>query len=356
MSSAPAVPSEQPAEKRQRKSGLILLAIAILGGVFTLYWLIDARTRISTDNAFIQASVHPVSSRVRGTVLAVHVTDNQPVKKGDVLVELDTSDYQVGVSRSEAELALARSESSAEQIQVRASQALLDTAEAQLLQASHDVTRGRTLYNKDVIPKEALEKLETSYTVAKARANQAREQVKRDQAIAGAQSTKALHAARVQRQQAILTEQRLKLGYTRIIAPSDGYVTRKNVEVGMTLEAGQPILAIVPTDDVWITANLKESQLTHIKTGQAVNIKIDAYPGMTITGTVDSIMAGTGSAFSLLPPENATGNYVKVVQRVPVKIILSKESRSDSRLRVGMSVVPTIYTGRSFTDSLRSLF
>jgi membrane fusion protein (multidrug efflux system) len=131
-------------------------------------------------------------------------------------------------------------------------------------------------------------------------------------------------------------------GYTKIYAPSVGYITKKNVEVGNQVQGGQPLMAIVPLKDVWIVANYKETQLTKVKSGQKVQIKVDMYPGKTFSGTVDSIMAGTGSVFSLFPPENATGNYVKVVQRIPVKIILEKATDPGHILRVGMSVQPTI--------------
>jgi membrane fusion protein (multidrug efflux system) len=131
-------------------------------------------------------------------------------------------------------------------------------------------------------------------------------------------------------------------GYTKIYAPSDGYITKKNVEVGNQVQAGQPLMALVPLKDVWIVANYKETQLTSVRPGQKVQIKVDMYPGKTFSGVVDSIMAGTGSVFSLFPPENATGNYVKVVQRIPVKIILEKATDPEHILRVGMSVQPTI--------------
>ncbi len=355
MCSAPITPNEQAPEKKKPTKQIIVVLLLVLC-LMAFFWIVSSRTRITTDNAFIEGPIHPVASRVAGTVIAVHVRDNQQVKKGDLLVELDQNDYQIGVARSEAELTLASNEAMAEQIQVKASKAQLATALAQLQQSTQDLNRGRSLFAKEVIPKETLEKLETAASVAQSRVTQAKEQVSRDQAIAGSQAAQDRHGARVKRQQALLAEQRLKLGYTRIVAPSDGYVTRKNIEVGTVVQTGQPLLAIVPGHDLWVIANLKESQLRALKTGQQVRLRIDAYPDLAATGTVDSIMAGTGAAFSLLPPENATGNYVKVVQRVPVKIILNKDSVAGRPLRVGMSVLPTIDTGLGFLEALKSIF
>jgi membrane fusion protein (multidrug efflux system) len=161
--------------------------------------------------------------------------------------------------------------------------------------------------------------------------------------------------ARVLQRKAQLEEARLQLSYTRITAPRDGYITRKGIEPGANVQAGQPLLALVPLQDAWVTANYKESQLTHIRPGQRVEFTVDAYPGRRFTGRVDSIMAGTGAAFSLLPPENASGNYVKVVQRVPVKIVIDRNSDPEHLLRVGMSIVPTVLTGRSTADVLKDL-
>jgi membrane fusion protein (multidrug efflux system) len=152
---------------------------------------------------------------------------------------------------------------------------------------------------------------------------------------------------------ATLEEANLQLSYTRIVAPRDGYITRKGIEEGSNVQAGQPMMALVPLQEAWITANYKEGQLTHIMPGQKVEFTVDSYPGKTFTGRVDSIMAGTGAAFSLLPPENATGNYVKVVQRVPVKITIDGSSDQEHVLRVGMSVIPRIIVDRTLSEILK---
>jgi membrane fusion protein (multidrug efflux system) len=154
--------------------------------------------------------------------------------------------------------------------------------------------------------------------------------------------------ALIQHREALVEKAKLNLGYTKIPAPASGYVTKRSAEVGNQVQAGQPLLAVVPLaqEQIWITANYKETELKDVKPGQKVEIKVDTYPGKTFRGRVNSIMAGTGSAFSLFPPENATGNYVKIVQRIPVRVSLDEGSDPDHLLRVGMSVVPTIFTER----------
>ena len=340
---------------KQHKAFLLLLAAILLLGWLGLRWLVKTRTDLTTDNAFIESPVHPVAPRISGTVTAVLVHDNQFVKKGDLLVELDATDYRVAVNKAEAELGIARNESSGDRLQVATSRAALQSARAQQQQAVLDLKRGSALFQKEVIPREQLERLQTALQVADARQKQAEEQVRKDEAVAG-MGGQSVSKAQIRKQQANLMESRLKLGYTRIMAPVDGYITRKGVEVGATVQVGQSLMAVVPLGNAWITANYKESQMTYIKPGQKVTFKVDAYPGQTFKGTVDSIMAGTGAAFSLLPPENATGNYVKVVQRIPVKILIDQSSDPQRLLRIGMSVEPVVITGRSTADVLKELF
>jgi membrane fusion protein (multidrug efflux system) len=161
-----------------------------------------------------------------------------------------------------------------------------------------------------------------------------------------AEATAGSQLAKIKQKEAQFEMAQLNLGYTKIASPADGYVTQKSLEPGNQIREGQPLMAVVSLDDIWVIANYKETQLENVEVGQTVMIKVDAYPDKTFSGKVHSIMAGTGSAFSLFPPENATGNYVKVVQRIPVKIVLDKEERAEHLLRVGMSVVPTILVGQ----------
>jgi membrane fusion protein (multidrug efflux system) len=331
-----------------------MLILAIIIGWFGLHWWIKSKTHIETDNAFIEARTVPISFKVPGTVKRVLVSDNQFVKQGDLLVELDDNDYRVQMAKAEAGVGMAVNESGGERQQVEAARAAIQLARARYDQAVIDLQRGQSLFSREVIPKEQLDRLKTAKSVAEAQLKETEETLKRAQAVAGIASGTG-NKARILEKQAVLEENRLKLSYTRITAPRDGYITRKSVEPGINVQAGQPLMALVPLQDAWIVANYKEGQLAYIRPGQKVEFTVDAYPARTFTGRVDSIMAGTGAAFSLLPPENATGNYVKVVQRVPVKIIIDSNSDPEHLLRVGMSVVPTVLVGRTAKDVLNDL-
>jgi membrane fusion protein (multidrug efflux system) len=304
---------------------------------------------VTTDDAFVESHIYSVSARVPGTVIKVSVHDNQLVRKGDLLVELDATDYDVRARTAEAGLAMARNETSGDYARVNERKAAVSNAKVRLEQAKLDLQRGKALFVREVIPREQLDRLETARKAAEAQLEEAEEGVRRAQAELGIAETGG-KAARVTQKETQLKEARLNLSYTKVYAPADGYVTRKSVEAGNNVQAGQPLMALVALGDAWVTANYKERQLTHVQPAQKVEFTVDAYPGKTFRGSVDSIMAGTGAAFSLLPPENATGNYVKVVQRIPVKIVIDKASDPEHLLRVGMSVVPTILTERKLVD------
>jgi membrane fusion protein (multidrug efflux system) len=282
-------------------------------------------------------------------VKRVAVVDNQFVHKGDLLVELDASDYQARVRTAAASLDMARNETSGDYAQVESARASIGLATAKLEQAKLDLKRGEALYAKEVIPKDQLERLHTARTVAEMQLKEAQEAEHHAQAVIGLAGNGSRNA-RVAQKQGELETASLNLSYTRIVAPSDGYITRKSVELGNYIQPGQALMALVTLDDAWVTANYKESQLTEVKPGQQVEFTVDTYPDRTFRGSVESIMAGTGAAFSMLPPENATGNYVKVIQRIPVRIAIDKGSDPNRLLRVGMSVVPTILTGKRFGD------
>ncbi|MBN2646049.1 MAG: HlyD family secretion protein [Desulfuromonadaceae bacterium] len=338
----------------KKRIGLVLLLL-ILGGMVTGGWMwYQSKVELTTDDAFIENDIHRISARVSGQITQVAVADNQQVAAGEQLVLLDPAPYQAEVAKAEARLALAQSTIREEHAVVAAAEAAVAQARATLDQAVRDRQRGEALYDRDVIAKERLEQLRTAQQVATAALDQARRQLQVAQA--------RLSAADHDGQQALVNERaaelelaRLKLAYTRISAPVAGYVTRKAVEVGNNVQPGQALLALVALSPPWIVANYKESQLTHLEPGQRVTFTVDAYPGQVFSGHVDSVMAGTGASFSLLPPENATGNYVKVVQRVPVKIRIEPSGDPHHPLRVGMSVVPTVYTGRSLGDILGHL-
>lgn len=353
-----------PAASRKKTIFLVFAVIAamVLAGVYT--YVRHTRFYISTDDAYVTGRIHSIAPKVAGTIKEFHVKDNQMVRKGELLVEIDSRDYDVKVSDARALMDSEQSKQSELSMRIEVAskqlaeiQTRIDTAratlalqEANLKQAKQDFARAQKLYEQGIVAEASLEKATTAHDVARAQVDAAREQVK--QAVASLETQKLIvdqaktalksQGYVLEQKKQVLASETLKQGYTKIYAPADGYVTKKSVEVGNQVVPGQPLMAIVPLDDVWIVANYKETQLTNVRSGQKVKIKVDTYPGKAFEGTVDSIMAGTGSVFSLFPPENATGNYVKVVQRIPVKILLEKGNDPEHLLRVGMSVQPTI--------------
>ncbi len=320
---------------------LILVAFFLVGAGFGVRWWLWGRSHIQTDNAFIDASIVPLSSRVPGTVKRVLVKDNQYVRQGDVLVELDANDYYIQVKKAEAGVGMAENEAGGDYLKAEGARATVEIARARLFQAERDLRRSSELFTLDVIARDQLDNLTTAKLTAEFQLKEAEESYRKACAEAGLASAQGKNA-KILHKKAMLDEARTQLTYTRITAPFDGYITRKAVEPGANIQAGQSLLALVSLQDTWITANFKEGQMGRIRPGQNVLFTVDAYPGKSFSGRVDSIMAGAGAVFSLLPPENATGNFVKVVQRIPVKIIIDKTSDPEHLLRVGMSVVPTI--------------
>jgi membrane fusion protein (multidrug efflux system) len=339
-------------------------AIAVVGIIIIYFYITYKKTHITTDDAFVEGRIHVIASKIPGTVKVIHVEDNQYVEKGDLLVEIDEIDYEVKVREAESALNAERSkfteiltridvahkQLSELQFRVDSARANLELQKANLDQAGRDIKRAENLFKNEVISKEQLEKTTTRFDVNSAQVRAAKEQLK--QAEASLETQKAIikqeevalqsQGSLVKQKEALLKTAELNRSYTKIYAPSNGHITKKSVETGNQIQPGQPLIALVPLNDIWVVANYKETQLEKVKPGQRVRIKVDTYPGKVFEGKVESIMAGTGAAFSLFPPENATGNYVKVVQRIPVKIILDKTTNPDHVLRVGMSVVPTI--------------
>jgi membrane fusion protein (multidrug efflux system) len=350
--------------KKKKIAVAIFIIILILGALTGYFYIQYKKTHITTDDAFIDGDIHVIAPKVNGTVKNIYVRSNQFVKSGDLLIEMDPIDYEVKVKETssslEAEKAKlsesdARIESAKRQIaeldaRARAIANLSESQAANLQQAESDMKRMESLYKEEIVPKETYEKAVTAYRSALAMSMASAEGLKygnlsvetQRSVLKQAEAAKITQLSTIKQKEALLKEAELRLEYTKIYAPVDGYVTRKNVESGNQLQAGQPVMAVVPLDDVYIIANYKETQLERVKPGQEVEIKIDAYPGKVFYGKVESIMAGTGSVFSLFPPENATGNFVKVVQRVPVKILFDKNTDPDRVLRIGVSVAPTI--------------
>ena len=377
--------------------GVVLLIV--LGAAF-FYW--RSTFVEDTDDAQVDGNLYQISSRVSGQVVKVTVDDNQTVQAGQLLAEIDPTDYQVALDQAQANLASAQAEfaqattnvpitqvtvgtvvsttasdvkgstdmvAQAEK-QVEAATARVDQAKANALKAQADVDRYTPLVQKDVISKQQYDAAVAAATASKAAVVEAEASVLAQQnAVASArqrlaqaeaqsaqsvkngpdqvrvqQSRAAAAEAAIQQAQARVEQARLNLSYTRITAPVAGIVNKKNVEVGANLAAGQDLMTIIPLTDLWVTANFKETQLTHMRAGQKVTIKVDAYGGRKFSGAVTQIGGATGSMLSLFPPENATGNYVKVVQRLPVRIDFTNLQQEDGDyvLRPGLSVTPVV--------------
>ncbi|MGC4075399.1 MAG: HlyD family secretion protein [Nibricoccus sp.] len=300
----------------------------------------------TTDNSFLEGNVHPVSPRVNGTVLRVLVDDNAHVTAGQPLVELDPADLALVVQGAAADLAQARANADQVNAQILRAQADIDAAvariaenQARLTRASLEFQRMETLVGNKVISQQDFDAARANFDAARATEQSLLAgRTAAEAALAAVKSQHTVALAQIEKAEANLAAAKLQADYTIIRAPSDGRIAKKTVEVGQRLQPGQPMMAIV-SDQVWVVANFKESQLAHLRAGAKVDIKVDAIEGHAFHGTVDSFSPGTGAKFSLLPPDNATGNFTKVVQRVPVKILLSPDSIGDTaaRLAPGLS-------------------
>jgi membrane fusion protein (multidrug efflux system) len=391
---------ESPDKPRKRRRGLLifglLLLVAIVGGV--IYWL-HSRHFEGTDDAQVDGNLSPIGTRINGTVIRVYVNNNQTVKAGDALVDLDPRDYQVSLDQARAQLAQAKGQLgaqepnvpitqvenataiSARQADVTGAQAALaaaqrdrDQAAAQVLQqeaanarAQRDVERYTILVQKEEVSRSDFDQIATTAKQSaanllaqqsaqqaaeknvdqrRAAVEQAQSQLLQSQKNAGPQlrarrATVQQQQAAVQTTQAQVEQAQLDLGYTKILAPVAGVVMKRAAQVGARVSAGQQLLTISQIEDLWVTANFKETQLLRMRPGQRATIYVDAL-AQDFSGYVYTIGGATGSVASILPPENATGNYVKVVQRIPVRINLDAKQGGLERLRPGMSVEPSV--------------
>ncbi len=433
---------EEAEPKKKRRFPLVIVGavalIAIIGGL--IYWLY-ARQFESTDDAFIDGDVVQISPKVAAYVTKVYVKGNQKVKKGDLLVELNTQDFEAKLEQAKAQLRTAQAQKSqsqanvdltrkttqasqtqarsnvqtaqsnvtqtkvaadAKQSQIRQAQSAVKTAQANLAQtrtqipqaqanldlAQKEYNRRLVLFNNGDISKQALDQATTTLQTAQAQLDAARKQVDAAQSrigeaqanvvtaqdnyrqslaqidltrsqvdesagrlqdaqaaperIAVSESQVDTSAASIEQAQTAVRQAELDLTYTKIYAPEDGFVTRKTVEEGQLVQPGAALMALSLSDDIWVVANFKETQLELMRIGQPVEIKVDAYPNETFKGKIESFQVGTGSRFSVLPAENATGNYVKVVQRVPIKIVFDEKPDNVHLLAPGMSVEPSV--------------
>jgi membrane fusion protein (multidrug efflux system) len=394
-------PDPTPANGRTGRKRLVLCVVLLLAAGIAAVQYVRGLGRVSTDDAFVDGRIYQITPRVDGYIVQDLVEDNQLVAAGQPLLALDPAGYEVAVAQARADLAAAEAQlaslrkgvplqKSQTEFQITGARAQLDSllqsldqagleeaaarqmvlqAEAELRNAELNFNRLLELRQGGIIAQSALDGAQTVFDGARAQAAAARdraqaagrnlaalrENVARLQANIGLARTghevadiKDLEVAAQKAKVALAREKvrkaELDLGYTRILAPAAGHVTKKRVQVGQLVAAGQPLMALVPLEpgQLWITANFKETQLAKVRPGLKVDVEVDGFPGLGITGRVDSVMAGTGAVFSLFPPENAMGNYVKVVQRIPVKILLDPVNATE-QLRLGMSVVPTIH-------------
>jgi membrane fusion protein (multidrug efflux system) len=333
------------ARKTLMRIGIALLVLVIVGAGVA-YW-IYIHILVSTDDAYVSGYISVVSARVDGRVAKVLVDNNEHVVPGQVLVILEPQDFETAVAREAGNLGHLRQQMAQAYVRVATARARLPQTEANFHLAGIDKTRYTNLYERRVIPKQTLDQVTTRYRVNQAEVTRAQKELQESlAAIGGSTKIPIDQQPAIKEAKAKLEQARLNLGYTRITAQVNGYITKRQVEVGNWVKAGQPLMMLVPlkTSQLWIQANYKETNLTNMYIGQPATIQVDSYPGIEFKGRVDSIMAGTGSAFSLLPPENATGNWVKVVQRVPVKITLLPPFPANRPLRLGMSTEVTVDT------------
>lgn len=346
------VDEDDPKVKKQKKIVIVsLVVVAIIAVIVGVVWWLNARHWEKTDDAFIDAQITHLAPRGSGSVVGVYVGDNQRVRAGQLLVQLDDTNARTQLAQAEAskEDALAQLKQARANIVVADSQvdqAVADTRApaAQAAKSSRDYER--YLRVRSATPAAVAEQqLDQSRATAISDAAQfasSRQQVRTAKAQVGANRSRIDAAlAQLRTAEAQIEQARVQIGYARVVAPVDGHVANKRVAPGNYAQAGQELLAVVP-DKLWITANFKETQLAHMRVGQRVEIEVDAYPDMKLEGHVDSIQRGAGQAFQVLPAQNATGNFVKVVQRVPVKIVIDHVEAVRVPLGPGMSVLPRV--------------
>jgi len=349
--------AEGVARRRRRRPwvtliGLVILALLIAGGVY--YWLLTRNVE-STDDAYTDGRAVIVAPQVPGVVMSLDIADNQFVHEGDPLIHIDSRQYENDRQLAEGALATAKSQLDGQKLGAEIARknfpALLDQAKAQLASADAQLAKAQADYNRQTsLSRQATSQQDVD--AARAALQQAHAQV----ALANAQVVQnspvpqrigetdaqvGQLSGQVEQAQARLAQAELNLSWTVVKAPQSGWITKRNVEKGNYVTAGQQILAIV-TPEVWVTANFKETQLADMRPGQKVRISVDAYPDLDLRGHVDSIQLGSGSKFTAFPPENATGNFVKVVQRVPVKIVIDSGLDPKVPLPLGISVEPTV--------------
>lgn len=349
-------PVAEPVRPKHTLRRVALAGVAVAALMGAGYWGHDywtvGRFEVSTDDAYVKADSTTIAPKISGYIGEVLVRDNEPVKAGQILARIDDRDFRVALDQARADVAAARAAVVSKQAQLDAQQSVIDTAKATI-----EVDKAnQTFAEQDSERYTNLAK--TGYgsvqnqQAAQARIDAARAATMRDTAaLAAAQkqvdlikADLAQAQATVAHDEAVQKQAELNLSYASIVAPVDGTVGNRTLRVGQYVQAGTQLMAVVPLAATYIVANFKETQLTDVKPGQKVEVEVDMFPGVKVAGHVDSLAPASGQEFALLPPDNATGNFTKVVQRVPVKIVLEPDHNLAGALRPGMSVVPTINT------------
>jgi membrane fusion protein (multidrug efflux system) len=347
-------------KKKFNFTPFIIGAVAIVIIVFATKKIIFALHNEDTDNSQIECNIIPIVPKVAGFVEEIRIADNMYVHKGDTLIRIDDRDLQLKVKQAEVALAnaqanvdLAKSSQSSTNANVSVAskdinpaQSAIDAAQVRVWQAQQDYDRFKKLLDLGSATQQQFDNAKATRDIAQKQLEQAQKAVATYQARLAASTTNVdvsknnLKVAQIQveQRQQELDLARLNLSYATIVAPCDGYVSKKNVQPGQLVSVGQNLFALVDESEIWVMANFKETQIEKMKVGQKVKIEVDAYPDKEFEGTIQSLSAATGSKFALLPPDNATGNFVKVVQRIPVKIIIDKNQNKDYPLRAGMNV------------------
>ncbi|HKK46980.1 MAG TPA: HlyD family secretion protein [Balneolaceae bacterium] len=317
---------KQPKAKNRKNRKIIgfgiLLLVLVVGGYFGYTEIMYYQTHVETEDAQTDGYISPVLPRVSGYVDKVMVDDNEHVEKGQLLVAIDTTEYALKVN-------MARSALQNTKASLNVAQANLESANVALHKANIDYNRVQDLYKGGAATKSKFDDVQSERESARAQVAVAKRRLDEVQSQIEAKKDDLKYA-------------KLQLSYTKITAPSTGLISKKDVEVGQLIQPGQPLMAVTDVYKVWVVANYKETELNDIRIGQKVNINVDAYPNKTFRGKVESIAGATGAKYALLPPENATGNFVKVVQRVPVKIVFTEEPNPKYPIRLGLNVTASI--------------
>ncbi|MEW5424196.1 efflux RND transporter periplasmic adaptor subunit [Amorphus sp. 3PC139-8] len=354
LQTSAATPSEAPRKRgRKRRILLVVLLVALIGGGYEGYhWWTVGRFEMSTDDAYLKTDISIVSAKVGGYIATIEVADNQEVRTGEVIATIDDTDYRLAVQSArdsidvqQATIDMIENQISAARSQVDEAHANLKSTQAALAFAENELSRKTTLVARDFASRQALDTAKADRDEAEAAVDGASAHLTSAQVNVAVLESQRLEAvATLKSLRTALDQAKRDLAYTQVRAPVDGVVGNRAADVGELVQPGSRLAAIVPLDTVYVDANFKETQLARMTSGQEVDVEVDAFPGRVFHGTVDSISPASGALFSLLPPENATGNFTKVVQRLPVRITLAPEATAAHALRPGMSAVVSVDT------------